>query len=163
MANAQSLFDFSLSGMDGKPMLLSQFKGQVVLMVNTASECGFTPQYEGLEKLWGKYKDKGLVILGVPSNDFGGQEPGKAQEIATFCKLNYGVTFPLSDKTIVSGKSEAEVYKWAGAKAGMLGTPKWNFHKYLFSKQGEFVDWFSTPTEPMSQKIVAAIEIELAK
>ena len=162
-ATAQTLFDFSLQGMDGKPMLLSQFKGKVVLMVNTASECGFTPQYEGLEKLWEKYKDNGLIIMGVPSNDFGGQEPGKAKEIATFCKLNYGVTFPLSDKTIVSGQGEADVYKWAGNKAGILGRPKWNFHKYLFSKTGVFVDWFSTSTEPMSEKIVAAIENELTK
>ena len=161
--NAQTLHDFSLQGMDGKPMPLSQYKGKVVLLVNTASECGFTPQYEGLEKLWEAYKDKGLVIVGVPSNDFGSQEPGKAAEIATFCKVNYGVTFPLSDKTIVSGQGEAEVYKWAATKAGMIGTPKWNFHKYLFSKSGEFIDWFSTPTEPMSAKITAAIETELAK
>ena len=161
-ATAQTLFDFSLQGMDGKPMPLSQFKGKTVLLVNTASECGFTPQYEGLEKLWEKYKDKGLVIVGVPSNDFGGQEPGKAQEIATFCKVNYGVTFPLSDKTAVSGPGKAEVYKWAETQAGMLGTPKWNFHKYLFSKKGEFIDWFSTPTEPMSEKITAAIEKQLS-
>ena len=162
-AAAQTLNDFSLIGMDGKPMPLNQFKDKVVLLVNTASECGFTPQYEGLEKLWEKYKDKGLVIVGVPSNDFGGQEPGKKEEIVTFCKLNYGVTFPLSDKTVVSGQGAAEVYKWAGAQAGMLGTPKWNFHKYLFSKKGEFVDWFSTPTEPMSEKIVAAVEKQLSE
>jgi glutathione peroxidase len=162
-AVAQNLHDFSLQGMDGKSMPLKQYEGKVVLLVNTASECGFTPQYEGLEKLWEAYKDKGLVVVGVPSNDFGGQEPGKASEIATFCKVNYGVTFPLSDKTVVSGQGEAEVYKWAADKAGMLGTPKWNFHKYLFSKSGEFVDWFSTPTEPMSAKITAAVETELSK
>jgi glutathione peroxidase len=162
-ASAQSLYDFSLQGMDGKPMALSQFKGKVVLLVNTASECGFTPQYEGLEKLWEAYKDKGLVIVGVPSNDFGGQEPGKAAEIASFCKLNYGVTFPLSDKTVVSGQGEAAVYQWAGEQAGMLGRPKWNFHKYLFSKTGAFVDWFATPTEPMSAKITAAVARELAR
>ena len=102
-ATAQTLYDFSLSGMDGKPMPLDQFKGKVVLLVNTASECGFTPQYEGLEKLWEAYKAKGLVIIGVPSNDFGGQEPGQAKDIASFCKINYGVTFPLSDKAVVSG------------------------------------------------------------
>jgi glutathione peroxidase len=162
-AAAQNLHDFSLQGMDGKPLPLKQYAGKVVLLVNTASECGYTPQYEGLEKLWEAYKDKGLVVVGVPSNDFGGQEPGKAAEIATFCKVNYGVTFPLSDKTVVSGQGEAEVYKWAADKAGMLGTPKWNFHKYLFSKSGEFVDWFSTPTEPMSAKITAAVETELSK
>ncbi|MDE2446898.1 MAG: glutathione peroxidase [Alphaproteobacteria bacterium] len=162
-ASAQTLFDFSLQGMDGKPMPLSQFKGKAVLLVNTASQCGFTPQYEGLEKLWETYKDKGLVIIGVPSNDFGGQEPGQAAEIASFCKLNYGVTFPLSDKTVVSGQGEAPVYTWAGAQAGLLGRPKWNFHKYLFAKSGAFVDWFATTTEPMSDKIKAAIERELAQ
>ena len=162
-ATAQTLYDFSLSGMDGKPMLLDQFKGKVVLLVNTASECGFTPQYEGLEKLWEAYKAKGLVIIGVPSNDFGGQEPGQAKDIASFCKINYGVTFPLSDKAVVSGSGAAEVYKWAGAQAGVLGSPKWNFHKYLFAKDGQFADWFSSRTGPMSRKITRAVEQALAK
>jgi glutathione peroxidase len=155
---ASNLFDFSLTGLDGKPLPLSQFKGHPVLLVNTASQCGFTPQYEGLEKLWEAYKSKGLIIVGVPSNDFGGQEPGKSTEIATFCKLNYGVTFPLADKTVVSGSAAAEVYKWAGSQAGFLGQPKWNFHKYLFAKDGAFIDWFSTPTEPLSTKITSAVE-----
>jgi glutathione peroxidase len=155
---ASNLFDFSLTGLDGKPLPLSQFKGHPVLLVNTASQCGFTPQYEGLEKLWEAYKSKGLIIVGVPSNDFGGQEPGKSTEIATFCKLNYGVTFPLADKTVVSGSAAAEVYKWAGSQAGFLGQPKWNFHKYLFAKDGTFIDWFSTPTDPLSTKITSAID-----
>lgn len=157
-ASAASLHDFTLTDIAGKPMPLSQFKGKAVLLVNTASECGYTPQYEGLEKLWKRYEASGLVVIGVPSNDFGGQEPGKAEEIATFCKLNYGVTFPLADKAPVSGKNALPVYEWAGKQAGMLGRPKWNFHKYLFGKDGEFIDWFSTATEPESDKIVAAIE-----
>jgi glutathione peroxidase len=161
-AAASSLHDFTLTGIDGKPLPLSQFDGKVVLMVNTASECGYTGQYEGLEALWKAYKDKGLVIVGVPSNDFGGQEPGKAEEIATFCKLNYGVTFPLADKSVVKGKAAIPVYAWAGEKAGLLGRPKWNFHKYLFGKDGAFIDWFSTPTEPMSDKIKMAVEKALA-
>jgi glutathione peroxidase len=162
-SSASSLHDFTLTGIDGKPMPLSQYKGSVVLLVNTASECGYTPQYEGLEALWEAYKDKGLVIVGVPSNDFGGQEPGKADEIATFCKFNYGVTFPLGDKAVVKGSSAIPVYAWAGEKAGMLGRPKWNFHKYLFGRDGTFIDWFSTPTEPMSNKIKAAVEKALAQ
>jgi glutathione peroxidase len=161
-ATAKTLHDFTLTGIDGKPMPLSQFDGKVVLLVNTASECGYTGQYEGLEKLWESYKDKGLVIVGVPSNDFGGQEPGKAEEIATFCKINYGVTFPLSDKAVVKGKEAIPVYAWAGGEAGMVGRPKWNFHKYLFSKDGTFIDWFATPTEPMSSKITSAVEKALA-
>jgi glutathione peroxidase len=158
-----SFYDFTLTGIDGKPMALSQFKGHPVLLVNTASECGYTPQYEGLEKLYLDYKDKGLVIVGVPSNDFGGQEPGKATEIASFCKLNYGVTFPLADKTVVTGDAADPLYVWAGNKAGMLGRPTWNFHKYLFGRDGQFVDWFSTPTKPESAKIVSAVEAALAE
>jgi glutathione peroxidase len=160
---AKTLHDFTLTGIDGKPMPLSQFNDKVVLMVNTASECGYTGQYEGLEALYKAYESKGLVIVGVPSNDFGGQEPGKAEEIATFCKLNYGVTFPLADKTVVKGANADPVYKWAGESAGMLGRPKWNFHKYLFAKDGSYIDWFSTPTEPMSDKIKQAVEKALAQ
>ncbi len=162
-ASAQSLYDFTLTGIDGKPMPMSQFKGKPVLLVNTASECGFTPQYEGLETLWETYKDKGLMIVGVPSNDFGGQEPGNAAEIASFCKLNYGVTFPLADKTVVKGEHAHPVYLWAGDKAGMLGRPKWNFHKYLFDKNGTFVTWFSTQTSPTGPKITKAIEDQLGE
>ena len=167
MATAQaagkSLFDFNLTGLDGKPLSLAQFKGHPVLMVNTASECGFTPQYDGLEKLWEDYKDRGLVIIGVPSNDFGGQEPGKAAEIATFCRKNFGVTFPLADKAVVSGPEAIPVYKWAGTQAGFLGKPSWNFHKYLFSKDGQLLDWFASTTEPESPKIKNAVEAAITR
>jgi glutathione peroxidase len=162
-AEANSLHDFTLTGIDGKPMPLSQYSGKVVLLVNTASECGYTGQYDGLERLWQMYHDKGLVVVGVPSNDFGGQEPGQATEIATFCKLNYGVTFPLADKTVVKGEGAVPVYGWAAQQAGVLGSPKWNFHKYLFGRDGRFMDWFSTPTEPMSAKLTAAVEKALAE
>ena len=155
---ADNLYDFTLTGLDGKPMPLEQFKGHPVLLVNTASECGFTPQFDGLEKLWEAYKDKGLVVIGVPSNDFGGQEPGVGHEIANFCQKNYGVTFPLADKSVVSGAEAIPVYKWAGTQAGFLGKPNWNFHKYLFGKDGKFVDWFASTTEPQSEKIVAAVD-----
>jgi glutathione peroxidase len=159
---ATSLHDFTLTGIDGKPLPLSQYKGKAVLLVNTASECGYTGQYEGLEALWQTNKDLGLVIIGVPANDFGSQEPGQAAEIATFCKLNYGVTFPLTDKTVVKGPGAHPVYVWAGEQAGMVGRPKWNFHKYLFGRDGQFIDWFSTPTEPTSAKISKAVEKALA-
>ena len=160
---ADNLYDFTLTGLDGKPMPLEQFKGHPVLLVNTASECGFTPQFEGLEKLWESYKDKGLVVIGVPSNDFGGQEPGVGHEIATFCQKNYGVTFPLADKSVVSGADAIPVYQWAAKHATVLGSPKWNFHKYLFGKDGKFVDWFASTTEPQSEKIVAAVDQVLKK
>jgi glutathione peroxidase len=161
MAAEPTLYDFTLTGLDGKPMLLSQFKGKVVLLVNTASQCGYTPQYEGLEAVWEANKDKGLVIVGVPSNDFGGQEPGSNTEIATFCKLNYGVTFPLTDKSVVKGADAIPVYKWAGDQAGFLGRPSWNFHKYLFGRDGKFIDWFSTATKPDGPKIGKALAAAL--
>ena len=116
-AASNSLHDFTLQSIDGKPMPLAQFKGKVVLLVNTASKCGYTGQYEGLEQLWLANKDKGLVIVGVPSNDFGGQEPGTASEIATFCLRNFGVTFPLTDKLVVKGDAAHPLYKWAGESA----------------------------------------------
>lgn len=158
-----SLFDFTLTGLDGKPMPLSKFKGHAVLLVNTASECGFTGQYDGLEKLWEQNKDRGLVIIGVPSNDFGGQEPGSNGEIATFCKRNYGVTFPLADKSVVSGDDAIPVYKWAEAQAGFLGKPRWNFHKYLFDKNGKFVSWYSSMTEPSDTKLTNAVSSILSE
>ena len=166
VANAQAadnLYDFTLTGLDGKPMPLEQFKGHPVLLVNTASECGFTPQFEGLEKLWESYKSKGLIVIGVPSNDFGGQEPGVGQEIATFCQKNYGVTFPLADKSVVSGAEAIPVYQWASAQAGFLGKPRWNFHKYLFDKDGKLVEWFASTTEPQSKNVIAAVDAALAK
>ena len=161
-ATEKTLHDFTLKGIDGKPMALSQFKGKVVLLVNTASECGYTGQYEGLEELWQANRDKGLVIVGVPANDFGAQEPGTANEIASFCKINYGVTFPLTDKVVVKGESAAPLYAWAGERAGPEGRPKWNFHKYLFDRDGHFVDWFSTQAKPMGPKITSAVKKALA-
>lgn len=162
-ADNKTAHDFTLTGIDGRPLPLAQFAGQVLLVVNTASECGYTPQYEGLEALWQTYRDKGLVVIGVPSNDFGGQEPGTSAEIATFCKVNYGVTFPLADKTVVRGEAAHPFYVWAGEQVGMLGRPKWNFHKYLFGRDGRLIAWFSTPTTPMGPKIRGAVEKALAE
>lgn len=162
-SDAVNLHHFTLKGIDGTPMPLKQFEGKAVLMVNTASECGYTGQYDGLEALWLAHKEQGLVIIGVPSNDFGAQEPGGAEEIATFCKKNYGVTFPLSDKTVVKGSDVHPVYAWASGQAGMLGAPKWNFHKFLFGRDGKFIDWFATTSKPDAKKIKTAIEKALAQ
>ena len=162
IASEKSFHDFTLQGIDGKPMALSQFKGKVVLLVNTASECSYTPQYEALEELWLANKDKGLVVVGVPANDFGAQEPGSAGEIASFCKLNYGVTFPLTDKLVVKGDAAHPLYQWAVEKAGAAGRPRWNFHKYLFDRDGRFIDWFSSRTLPKGPKLAAAVKKALA-
>jgi glutathione peroxidase len=158
----KSLHDFTLQGIDGKAMPLAQFAGKVVLLVNTASECSYTVQYEGLEELWQANRDKGLVIVGVPANDFGAQEPGTAGEIASFCKLNYGVTFPLTEKLVVKGDGTHPLYQWAAAMAGAAGRPKWNFHKYLFGRDGQFIDWISSLAKPMGPRLTAAVKKALA-
>jgi glutathione peroxidase len=158
----KTLHDFTLQGIDGKPLPMAQFKGKVVLLVNTASECGYTGQYEGLEQLWLDNKDKGLVVIGVPSNDFGAQEPGTADDIASFCKLNYGVTFPLSEKLVVKGGEAHPLYQWATARAGAAGRPRWNFHKFLFDRYGRFIDWFSSRALPMGPRLTAAVKNALA-
>jgi len=158
MAAEQTAHDFTFTAIDGAALPLKQFAGKIVLVVNTASECGSTPQYEGLEQLWQENKDRGLVVLGVPCNDFGGQEPGTESQIASFCQKNYGVSFPLTAKAHVKGKAAHPFYQWAGEQAGLLGRPKWNFHKYLIGRDGRFVDWFSTQAKPTGPKIRRALE-----
>lgn len=163
-AQGGSAYDYSFTTLqDEEPLPLSQFKGKVLLIVNTASNCGFTKQYEGLEALYKTYKDKGLVILGVPSNDFGKQEPGTAEEIASFCKVNYGVTFPMAGKQVVSGDNSHSFYKWATKALGFGTSPKWNFHKYLVDKNGHLVDYFNSNTAPDAANLVAAIEKQIAQ
>lgn len=141
-----------------KSLPLSSFKGKVLLIVNTASKCGFTSQYADLEKLYEQYKDRGLVILGVPSNDFGSQEPGTEQEIASFCQINYGVSFPITAKEVVSGKKAHPFYIWARQKLGFGSAPKWNFHKYLVNRDGELVTYFYSTTSPSAPRVIKAIE-----
>ena len=140
----------------------AEYKGKVVLVVNTASFCGFTDQYEGLEALWRRYKDKGLVVLGVPSNDFGDQEPGSKAEIKRFCESKFDVTFPLSDKQVVTGDKAHPLYKWIAAQVGSVGAPKWNFHKYLIGRDGNLIEWYSAMTGPSSTSIDADIRKALA-
>ncbi len=154
----KSAYDFSFETLDGKSLLLSQYKGKVILVVNTASKCGFTPQYKGLEELYMAYKDKGLVIVGVPSNDFGQQEPGSSSDIKQFCQLNYGVTFPMTTKQIVTGDDAHPFYKWVYSVLGFGSAPKWNFHKYLIDTNGNVVDYFMSTTTPDSPKLKAAID-----
>ena len=161
---AGNLYEYSFKTLHSEePMPLSQFEGKVILIVNTASKCGFTKQYEGLQELYDKHKDQGLVIIGVPSNDFGKQEPGTAEEIANFCQLNYGVTFPMTSKEVVSGDEAHPFYKWAHETLGFGTAPKWNFHKYLVDKDGSLADHFESITAPDSKKLVSAVEKLLAQ
>lgn len=156
------VYEFSFEKIDQSGVLnLADYKGKVILIVNTASECGFTPQYKSLQSLYTHYKDKGLVVIGVPSNDFGGQEPGSGQDIAKFCELNYGVTFPLTAKQVVSGDDAHPFYIWAKKKLGFGTAPKWNFHKYLMNRKGQLVDYYNSTTDPQSDKLIANIEILL--
>lgn len=158
-AQQGTAYDFSFKTLANEdPLPLSGFKGKVILIVNTASQCGFTPQYEGLEKLYETYKNKGFVVLGVPSNDFGSQEPGTAEEIAHFCKLNYGVSFPMTAKEVVSGDNAHPFYKWAHDTLGFGTAPKWNFHKYLIGRQGQLIDHYASTTKPDDKKLVQTIE-----
>lgn len=157
----QSAHDFSFTTIEGEPMPLKAYAGKAVLVVNTASLCGFTPQYRGLQALWERYQDQGLVVLGVPSNDFGRQEPGSSAEIKDFCETNYFITFPLAEKEVVKGDGAHPFYRWARQELGMLAAPQWNFHKYLIAPDGRLVDWFATTTEPLDPKVTKAIEAHL--
>jgi glutathione peroxidase len=152
----------SLGSISGGPVPTGDYLGRVVLLVNTASRCGFTKQYRGLEALWRRYRDyggkgRGLVVLGVPSNDFGRQEPGSSDEIKRFCEATFDVTFPLADKQIVSGSAAHPLYRWAAAETGTLGTPGWNFHKILIGRDGRVIDWFS-PVGGIGPKLDRAVE-----
>ncbi|MBX9586765.1 MAG: glutathione peroxidase [Gammaproteobacteria bacterium] len=161
---AQTVYDFAFESLLGdEPLRLSDYKGKVLLIVNTASHCGFTSQYAGLEKLYTTYKDKGLVVIGVPSNDFGGQEPGSSEEISHFCRLNYGVSFPLSSKESVSGKKAHPFYQYAKKTLGFGTAPKWNFHKYLVNRKGVLIDYFNSTTSPDSARLIKAVEAALAQ
>jgi glutathione peroxidase len=162
-SGAHSAWDFSFVGIDGQPLPLAQFQGKAVLLVNTASQCGFTPQYKGLQVLWQKYRDRGLVVLGMPSNDFGGQEPGSSAEIKGFCETSFGIDFPLTEKVKVTGNQAHPFYRWAARELGPLAKPRWNFHKYLIAPDGRLVDWFSTVTSPESPSISKAIETLLSQ
>lgn len=160
---ARTAWDFSFTSIDGKPMPLSDFRGQVLLVVNTASFCGFTKQYKALQELHQKYAPQGLAVIGVPSNDFGAQEPKAAGEIKEFCEGMFGVEFPLTDKNVVSGDGAHPFYKWARDELGWMNAPKWNFHKYLVGRDGKLVTSFFSMTTPDADRLVSAVEAELRK
>ena len=153
-----SLHDISVTTIDGQEQSLSDYKGKVLLVVNTASECGSTPQYAGLQKLYDQYKDRGFEVLGFPSNDFGGQEPLDEAGIKAFCAKNYDVTFPMYAKVKTQGEGQSLVYRFLSAD---WGEPKWNFHKYLVGKTGRVIKSFPTSTEPSNAALRAAIETAL--
>ncbi|HEY3636085.1 MAG TPA: glutathione peroxidase [Caldimonas sp.] len=152
---ADNIYAFDAASIDGKPAHFATQKGKVLLIVNTASKCGFTPQFAGLEELWKTYRDRGLVIVGFPSNQFGAQDPGSNDEIASFCSLNYGVTFPMMGKVDVNGQNAPPLWKWLTAEApGVLGTRsiKWNFTKFLIGKDGKVIKRFAPNDPPQALK-----------
>ena len=151
-------FDLNIKGLNNETINLSEFKGKAVLLVNVASKCGFTKQYTGLQTLYDKYKDKGLLVIGVPSNQFGGQEPGSNKEIKDFCETNFNITFPITDRVDVKGKNAHILYKWAKENHGNSTVPKWNFHKILINKEGKIYDTFNSFITPLSDKITKQIE-----
>ncbi len=172
LASAQSgdakakVLNYKMKTIDGGDVDLAKYKGKVVLFVNVASKCGLTPQYKGLQALYEKYQDKGLVIIGVPANEFGGQEPGTNEEIAKFCTTKYNVTFPMLSKVVVKGKGQAPLYQHLTSKETnpkFGGEIKWNFTKFLVSREGEIVNRFEPRVSPDSDEIKIAIEAELAK
>jgi glutathione peroxidase len=158
MANYDKIFyDFKIEGISGEIINLSDYKNKVVLIVNTASYCGFTKQYDELQELWDLYKSKGLIVLGVPSNSFN-QEKQSNSEVKEFCEVNFNINFPLTAITEVKGEKAHELFKWAKENHGKSAIPKWNFHKILINKQGKVEDTFASFTKPMSKKIINKIE-----
>lgn len=161
--DAQTAYDFSFPSIIGGELHLADYQGKAVLLVNTASMCGFTPQYEGLQKLWDDYRDQGLVVLGVPSADFGGQEYGDDAAIQEFCEVNFDIDFPMTSKTVVRGSGAHPFFKWALEVMDDENAPKWNFHKYLIGRNGTLVASFDTRVKPGDDEIIAAIGAELSE
>jgi glutathione peroxidase len=161
-----AVLDFEMKSLAGKPVKLEKYQGKVVLIVNVASECGLTPQYEDLQELHKKYADKGLAILGFPANEFGKQEPGTDEEISEFCTKNYGVEFDMFSKVVVKGEGQCPLYKFLTSEETNPAAPgpiSWNFEKFLISKDGKIAERFSPKVKPTSEEVVKAIEAELAK
>ena len=157
-ADNKSFYDLSINSIDGSEIKLSNFKDKSILLVNVASYCGFTRQYEDLQNLYELYKSRGFVILGIPSNQFGGQEPGNENEIKKFCETNFNITFPMTTKYDVKGGKAHPIYLWAKETYGNSTVPKWNFHKILIDKNGKIKDTFASFTNPMSNKVKNVIE-----
>ena len=158
-ANYEKLaYDFKFKDLDGSTLNLSEHKNKIIVVVNVASKCGFTKQYKDLQELWKRYKSKGLVVIGFPSNQFGSQEPGNDKDIKNFCDLNYNIDFPMVSKSDVKGENAHEIYKWALKNYGKSTVPKWNFHKILINSEGKVADTYLSFAKPMSKKIVNKIE-----
>ena len=151
-------YDYKFNDIDGSELNLNKFKNKVIVVVNVASQCGFTKQYEDMQKVWENYQNKGVVMLGVPSNDFGKQEPGTSEEIKNFCEAKFGITFPMTEKVSVKGENAHPFYIWARENHGKSTIPKWNFHKIIISKDGKVLDSFASMTNPSSKKFIKAIE-----
>lgn len=158
----QNAHAFSFETQGGATLPLADYRGKLVLVVNTATECGFASQIGDLQTLWDRFGDQGLVVLGVPSNDFGGQEPRSNDEIRGYCEARYGAHFPMTAKTHVKGKDAHPFYRWTSGKLGLAARPYWNFHKYLIGPEGNILAWFSTPIRPNSKRVVTTIENHLA-
>ncbi len=154
-----SAYDFSFTTIKGEPYPLSQHQGKPLLLVNTASQCGFTPQYKALEAVWKAHANAGLTVIGLPCNDFGGQEPGSAAQISQFCELNYGVTFPIMAKLTTKGPDAHPFFDWAVSQAGFMARPRWNFYKFLINKQGALETYFMPTTSPDSSKFTRVLEV----
>ena len=157
MSSDKSFHDFSIESISGGDIKLADYKNKVVLLVNTASQCGFTPQYAGLQKIYDRYKDDGLVVLGVPSDDFN-QELSSDDDVKKFCEIRYGVNFPLTSIQKIKGESAHPLYKWISGNTSVIGQPRWNFHKYLISKEGKILNWFSSMTSPTSEGLLNQVE-----
>ena len=154
----KTFYDFEFELITGETISLDKYEGKAVLLVNVASKCGFTKQYTDLQNLWEKYREKNFIILGVPSNQFGSQEPGSNDEIKDFCETNFNINFPMTSKYDVKGENAHDVYKWAKDTFGKSAVPKWNFHKILIDKNGKIHDTFASFTNPMSKKIIKELE-----
>ena len=157
MSSEKSFHDFSIESISGGDISLADYKNKVVLLVNTASQCGFTPQYAGLQKIYDRYKDDGFVVLGVPSDDFN-QELSSDDDVKKFCEIRYGVNFPLTSIQKIKGDSAHPLYKWISGNTSVIGQPRWNFHKYLISKDGQVINWFSSMTSPTSDGLLKQVE-----
>ena len=151
-------YDFNFNDLDGSNLNLSEYKDKVIVVVNVASQCGFTKQYEGMQTIWEKYESKGIIMLGVPSNDFGNQEPGNSKDIKNFCEAKFGITFPMTEKVSVKGENAHPFYLWAKKNHGKSAIPKWNFHKIMIGRNGKVVDTFASITNPSSKKFIIALE-----
>ena len=156
--NTETFFDLNVNSINGDVLNLSKLKGKTILLVNVASNCGFTKQYEDLQNLYDSYKSKGLIVIGMPSNQFGGQEPGSETEIKKFCETNFNITFQMTSKHDVKGDNAHPIYIWAKETFGKSTVPKWNFHKILINKEGKVEDTFASFTNPMSKKIINKLE-----